>query len=132
MTPQSPESIKVFGLHQRAKEKLVYKIKHSCLIIKPVFRQKPVRVFLRTQHGKRRTNNLPNVNPTQKCPTQTIFHWLALGLRWVAMVSRWVAMGSCWVAMGSSWVAMGSCWIREGFYIPTCWYSQSEMLALGV
>ena len=38
-----------------------------------------------------------------------------------------LALGGC----DSRWVDLNSCWVREAFCIPTCWYFQREMVALG-
>ena len=54
---------------------------------------------------------MANASPNAKDPTQPIFHWLRLG---------------------SHWVCRGQRWVRKAFQIPTCWYPQREILALGV
>ena len=84
------------------------------LILKPIF------------HWKRRLRWLPNANDmdtnNMKCkcpmrdlcvgdPTQPIFHWLALGF-----------------CVGGN----ANLRVHVGSKIPTCWYPQRKILALGV
>ena len=54
-----------------------------------------------------------------------IFHQNSLSLTYsTRTILHLLALGSCWIRRGWRWV-------RKAFQIPTCWYWQRNLLALG-
>ena len=64
---------------------------------------------------------MANASPNARGPNATyIFYQLTFGLVLGTIGSRWALLVG------------GSCWVRKAFQIPTCWYSQCEIIVLGV
>ena len=81
---------------------------------------------LATQHeqklDKQHEIDMPNAIPSKKSPDATIYHLLSLGVALGGDVNIRVRVRSAGVL----------CWVCVFFLIPTYWYRQHKMLALGV